>query len=133
MIVDTSALIAILQDEPAADAVIDVLDDARTPAISAATLLEASIVADGRRDPVCSARFDALVHALDPEIVPVTEEQVRAARQAFRDYGRGSGHAARLNLGDCFSYALASVRRQPLLFVGDDFARTDLAPALGGD
>ncbi|MEZ5088710.1 MAG: type II toxin-antitoxin system VapC family toxin [Micropruina sp.] len=65
--------------------------------------------------------------------MPVTEEQVRAARQAFRDYGRGSGHAARLNLGDCFSYALASVRRQPLLFVGDDFARTDLAPALRGD
>jgi ribonuclease VapC len=131
MIIDTSALIAVLQGEPQSDAIVAALENARRPAISAATLLEASVVADGTRDPVRSARFDALIDAIDPEVVPVTREHVRIARQAFRDFGRGSGHAARLNFGDCFAYALATERRERLLYVGDDFAHTDLTSALG--
>lgn len=130
MIVDTSALIAVLRSEPAAPRVIAALAADAAPAISAATLLEASIVADGPRDPVRSARFDELIEALGLEVVAVTAEHVALARQAYRDFGRGSGHAARLNLGDCFSYALAKERRAALLFVGEDFGFTDLHPAL---
>ncbi len=130
MIVDTSALIALLQDEPVAPAVLDALDEAPARVISAATLLEASIVADGPRDPVRSSRFDAMIEALDLEVASVTSEHIRIARAVYRDYGRGPGHPARLNLGDCFSYALAAQRREPLLFVGDDFARTDISSAL---
>lgn len=129
MIVDSSALIAVLQDEPRADELLHRMEETVAIAISAATLLEASIVADGPRDPVRSARFDALIDALEMEVVPVDAGQVAIARQAFRDYGRGSGHAARLDLGDCFSYALARQRREPLLYVGDDFSHTDLSPA----
>ena len=129
MILDTSALIALLQNEPEADAITEALERAPRPGISAATLLEASFVADGTRDPVRSARFDALIDAIDSEVVPVTRDQARIARQAFRDYGRGSGHAARLNFGDCFSYALSVVTGEPLLFVGDDFTHTDVARA----
>lgn len=130
MIIDTSALIAILQSEPTASAIVDSIEAEPAPAISAATLLEASVVADGSGDPVRSARFDALIASIEPEVVPVSRDQVRLARQAYRSYGRGSGHPARLNFGDCFSYALASERGEPLLFVGDDFAKTDLLSAL---
>lgn len=130
MIVDTSALIALIQSEAASDAIGAALANTPRRALSAATLLEASIVADGTHDPVRSARFDALIEALELEVVPVTDDQVRIARQAFRDYGRGSGHPARLNCGDCFSYALARQRREPLLFVGDDFTHTDVASVL---
>lgn len=129
MIVDSSALISVLQSEPGADELLRRMEETPTVAISAATLLEASIVADGPRDPVRSARFDALIDALEMEVVAVDADQVAVARQAFRDYGRGSGHPARLNLGDCFSYALARQRREPLLYVGDDFSHTDLSSA----
>lgn len=132
MIVDTSALLAVLQSEPEAGAVLAALGEAETVAISAATLIEASIVADGSREPVRSARFDAFVDALAAEVVPVDATQVAIARRAYRDYGRGSQHPARLNFGDCFAYALATVRREPLLFVGDDFTHTDIASALAG-
>ncbi|MBN9186352.1 type II toxin-antitoxin system VapC family toxin [Microbacterium sp.] len=130
MIVDTSALIALVKDEPDASAVLAALARDTRPAISAATLLEASIVADGSRDPVRSARFTALLDALSLEVVPFTAVQAAAARHAYREYGRGSGHPARLNLGDCFAYALATERHEPLLYVGDDFARTDVRSAL---
>lgn len=131
MIVDTSALTALLQNEVDA-AAIDVATEAATwRGISAATLFEAAIVADGTSDPVRSARFDALVAGLDIEVVPLTAAHAAIARQAYRDYGKGSGHPARLNFGDCFSYALAKERGEPLLYVGDDFARTDIASALG--
>ena len=130
MIIDSSAIIAVLQDESEAPAIVDVLAAEPDLAISAATLLEASVVADGPRDPVRSARFDALVDALAMEVVPLTAVQSAIARQAYRDYGRGSGHPARLNLGDCFSYALAAERADSLLFVGDDFGHTDMRSAL---
>ncbi|WP_404445334.1 type II toxin-antitoxin system VapC family toxin [Microbacterium marinum] len=131
MIIDTSALIALLQNEASAEAIDVATESATWRGISAATLLEAAIVADGTSDPVRSARFDALVAGLDIEVVPLTAAHAAIARQAYRDYGRGSGHPAKLNFGDCFSYALAKERGEPLLYVGDDFAHTDIASALG--
>jgi ribonuclease VapC len=130
MIIDSSALIAVLQREPAADLLSNAIAQSTSRSISAATLLEASIVADGPRDPVRSSRFDRMLEKFELEVVPVTPAQARIARQAYRDYGRGSGHAANLNFGDCFSYALAADRREPLLYVGDDFVHTDIRSAL---
>ncbi len=98
--------------------------------LSAASYLETAIVLDGRRDPVQSAKLDDLLLDLEMKIEPVTAEQARIARQAYRDYGRGSGHRANLNFGDCFSYALARVKREPLLFKGDDFGFTDVRRAV---
>ncbi|WP_295837029.1 type II toxin-antitoxin system VapC family toxin [uncultured Microbacterium sp.] len=133
MIVDTSALIAVLQAEPEAEQILSALSATPRPLISAATLVEATIIADRGGDAVRSARFDDLVDALDLDVVPFTAAHAERARRAYREYGRGSGHPARLNLGDCFAYALAAERRMPLLFVGDDFARTDLASVLPPD
>src|ERR1700680_1087175 len=128
MIIDTSALIAILRDEPEAAACAEAIEAAPHRRISAANFVEAAIVIDGSRDPVASRRFDDLVK--EAQLVIVTEVQVRIAREAYRDFGRGSGHPARLNFGDCFAYALARATGEPLLFRGDDFVRTDIAPAL---
>ncbi|HKS88182.1 MAG TPA: type II toxin-antitoxin system VapC family toxin [Stellaceae bacterium] len=130
MIVDTSAVIAILQNEPEATAFATVAAAAACR-ISAANYLEAAIIIDGRRDPIASRRLDDLLAELCIAIEPVTAEQAHIARQAYRDYGRGSGHPARLNFGDCFAYALARATGEPLLFKGDDFRRTDIRPAVG--
>lgn len=130
MIVDTSALIAILHDEPEATACIRALYAAPNCRISAASFLEAGIVIDSARSPVPSRRLDDLLRQAGVIIAPVTEEQARIARAAYRDYGRGSGHPARLNFGDCFAYALARATGEPLLFKGGDFAHTDIKPAL---
>lgn len=130
MIVDTSAVVAILRKEPDAGRYEDALAISVSPLISAGTYLEASIVVDANRDPVLSARLDDLVAASRMSIEPVTEEQAKIARQAYRGYGKGSGHPAKLNFGDCFSYALARATGKPLLFKGDDFTHTDLEPAL---
>jgi ribonuclease VapC len=130
VIVDSSALIAILRDEPDAAAHAGAIEQARVRRISAANLLEAAIVADGSWDPVVSRRFDDLVAEARLVVEPVTEEQARVARQAYRDYGKGSGHPAGLNFGDCFAYALARVTGEPLLFKGRDFVHTDVAQAL---
>lgn len=133
MIVDASALIAILRGEPDARVFATALESASVRRISAASYLEAAIVTDGSRDPVISRRFDQLLRDAKIVVEPVTEGQARIARDAYRDFGRGSGHPARLNFGDCFAYALAKDLREPLLFKGDDFAQTDIAPALGSD
>ncbi len=130
MIIDSSAVVGIFNSEPAADALQDALVSARNRRMSAATLVELYVVIDGKRDPVRSARLDELLQRLDVEIVDVTAEQASIARAAHRDYGRGSGNPARLNFGDCFSYALAKVTGEPLLFKGDDFGHTDLTPAV---
>jgi len=130
VIVDTSALIAILQNEPEAPAFADVADAAPQRRMSAANFIEAAIVVDAKRRPIASRRLDDLLLELDVVIEPVTEEQARIARAAYRDYGRGSGHPARLNFGDCFAYALARATGEPLLFKGDDFVHTDITPAL---
>jgi ribonuclease VapC len=86
-------------------------------------------VIDASRSPIASRRLDDLIRAAGITIEPVTEVQARLARDAYRDFGRGSGHPARLNFGDCFSYALARDTGDPLLFKGDDFSRTDIQPA----
>ena len=121
MIVDTSALIAILRDEPEARDFAIALAGADRRRISAANYLETAIVIDGSRDPIASRRFDDLLREAEVAVEPVTAEQARVAREAYRDFGRGSGHAARLNFGDCFAYALAKTAGEPLLFKGADF------------
>jgi ribonuclease VapC len=130
VIIDTSALIAILRDEPEAAACARAIEAAAHRRISAANFVEAAIVIDGSRDPVASSRFDDLVREAQLVIEPVTEAQARIAREAYRDFGRGSGHPTGLNFGDCFAYALARTRGEPLLFKGADFSHTDIAPAL---
>ncbi|MFY9780675.1 MAG: type II toxin-antitoxin system VapC family toxin [Candidatus Baltobacteraceae bacterium] len=130
MIVDTSALIAILRSESDAAAYAKAIAAARVRRISAVNFVEAAVVIDGSRDPIASRRFDDLVREADLIIEPVNETHARLAREAYRDFGKGSGHRANLNFGDCFAYALAKSTGEPLLFKGDDFAHTDLAPAL---
>jgi ribonuclease VapC len=130
MIVDTSALIAILRDEPDAASYARAIQSADSRRISAANFLEAAIVIDMSRDPIASRRFDELCKEAQLVIEPITEAQARIAREAYRDFGKTSGHRAKLNFGDCFAYALAKVTDEPLLFKGDDFARTDIRPAL---
>ena len=97
--------------------------------ISAANYLELSMVVDRLRNPRLSARLDEILEKAAVIIEPVTAEQAQIARQAYRDYGRGSGHRANLNFSDCFAYALARAKREPLLFQGDDFNHTDVRSA----
>ena len=128
MIVDTSAIIAILRDEPDAPELAAALESAGVRSISAATYVEAAIVTDSNRNPLLSNLLDSLLSRLLITIEPVTVEQARLAREAYRDFGKGR-HRAGLNLGDCFSYALAKDKREPLLFKGDDFRKTDVEVA----
>ena len=130
MIVDSSALIAILRDEPEAQAFSDAIEYEVSVRISAATLFEASMVADKFGSPILSVRFDEIVEDSKMVIESVTAVQARMARQAYRDYGKGSGHPANLNFGDYFSYALAREKREPILYKGDDFVHTDLRSAV---
>jgi ribonuclease VapC len=130
MIVDTSAFIAILRDEEDAMVFARAIANTATRRISAATYVETAAVIDASRDPIASRRFDDLLHEAQFAIESVTEMQARIAREAYRDFGRGSGHPARLNFGDCFAYALAKAMDEPLLFKGEDFTRTDITSAL---
>ena len=125
MIVDTSALLAVFFEEPEAEDFARAIAGAEVPRISAANLLEAGIVADNQTDPRTGRQLDALVANFRLRIEPVTEEQVLIARQAYLDFGRGK-HPAGLHFGDCFAYALAKATGEPLLFKGEDFARTDI-------
>ena len=100
--------------------------------MSAVSFLEAAVVIDARRDAVASRQLDAFIDALGITLAPVTARQARLARQAYRDFGKGSGHPARLNFGDCFAYALAIDTDEPLLFKGDDFGHTDVRVAIAG-
>ncbi len=129
MIIDTSALIAILRDEPDAATYARVIESASSRRISAANFLETAIVIDGSRDPIASRRFDDLCREAELIVEPVTETQARIAREAYRDYGKGSGHPAQLNFGDCFAYALARDQAEPLLYKGSDFSLTDVQAA----
>jgi ribonuclease VapC len=129
MIVDASALLAILLSEPERPALEEKFAQSPAPRMSAGTFLEASIVVDSRLDPVTTRLFDDLIASSGVTIEPVTHEQELIARRAYRDFGRESKSAARLNFGDCFSYALAKSRDEPLLFKGDDFIHTDIRPA----
>lgn len=129
MIVDTSAIIAILRAEPEASSLAAQLSKTNSVTMSAASYVEAGIIADRMSDPRLSRKFDDLLKIHEINIVDVTAAQANMARQAYRQFGKGSGHRAQLNFGDCFSYALAAERREPLLFKGDDFAATDLTSA----
>ena len=129
MIVDSSAIVAMLKGEPEAASFVAALLGSDETVISAANYLEAGIVIDGERDVAISARLDRLLARSNIEVVSVTPSQARLARQAYRDFGKGSGHPAKLNFGDCFAYALATERGEPLLFKGDDFTHTGIARA----
>ena len=129
MILDTSALIAILRCETEALEFATIIERAAQRRMSAVSYVEAGAVIDGSRDPVASRRFDELLEEAHVVIEPVTQTQALIARQAYRDFGKTSGHPAKLNFGDCFSYALAKSTGEPLLFKGSDFSRTDVKPA----
>ena len=126
MILDSSALVAILRAEPDAAAFAAEIEGATQRRISGVNYVEAAVVIDCSRDPAASRRFDDLLREAQILIEPVTREQARLAREAYRDFGKGSGHPARLNFGDCFAYALAKETGEPLLFKGDDFTHTDV-------
>ena len=106
MIVDTSAIIAILKNEPEAPRFTRAIESASHPRMSVVNYVEAGVVADSARNPIVPRQFDELIRLADIEIVSVTEEQGRLARAAYRDFGRGSGHPAKLNCGDCFAQAI---------------------------
>lgn len=126
MIVDSSALIAILKLEDDGPLYERAIERSPLNRISAGTYLEVSIVIDRARDPLVSRRLDEFLAEGGFVIEPVTASQARIARDAFRDFGKGSGHPAGLNFGDCFAYALARELNEPLLFKGDDFRHTDI-------
>lgn len=130
MIVDTSALIAILRQEDEAGIISEAIGKSANVSISAATWFEAAIVADRFQDRTVGRRFDTLCREMKLAIVPMDETQARIAREAYRDFGKGSGHKAQLNFGDCFAYALAKAMNEPLLYKGTDFSLTDVRPAL---
>ena len=126
MIVDTSAIVAMLRAEPDANALSKALRGAAVLRLSAASYVELAVVIDGLGDPVLSGGLDAVLTAYRIRIEPLTESQARIARAAYQRFGKGSGHPARLNMGDCFAYALARDLDEPLLFKGDDFKLTDI-------
>jgi ribonuclease VapC len=128
MIVDTSALIAILDQEPEAERIARALASTSERMLSAANLVEFGIVMQARRGDDGARDVDLLLAKLRVEIVPFTARQAEVARKAFRHYGRGR-HGARLNFGDCFAYASAKDAAAPLLFKGDDFKQTDVMVA----
>jgi ribonuclease VapC len=132
VIVDTSAIVAIVLNEPRCTQLGELLADATAPKMSAATAVEVSAVLTRRLRPEDQRRVERLLDAWEIELVPFDAVQADIASRAYRDFGRGSGHPAALTLGDCYSYALAHVTGEPLLFVGDDFAHTDITAAYVG-
>ncbi len=129
MIVDSSAVVSVVLDEPNGEVLALTVSQAQRPRMSAANWLEAAMVIDSRGGSLLARRFDEVIEGLGLEVVPVTLEQAQLARRAHQEYGRGN-HPAKLNYGDCFAYALAKVTGEPLLFKGNDFSQTDIPPAL---
>jgi ribonuclease VapC len=125
VIVDSSAVVAILRAEPEAMAFAKAIEEAGTRHISAASYVEAAVVIDSGKDAIASRRFDDFFRASAIAIESVTPKQAEIARAAYRDFGKGK-HKAGLNFGDCFAYALAKDLDEPLLFKGGDFRRTDV-------
>ncbi len=126
MIIDTSVVVALLLREAEAEAYVTLMAQAPARRLSAASYVELGAVIDGRRDPALSGALDATLATARIEIMAFTAQQARFARDAYQRFGRGSGHPARLNMGDCFAYALARELGEPLLFKGNDFALTDI-------
>jgi ribonuclease VapC len=130
VIIDSSALLAMIRKEPESAICFQALLQSPVNRISAGTLLEAALVVDGLRDAQAAREFEEVITGFDLAVEPVTIQQVRIAREAYRRFGCGSGHPARLNFGDCFAYALAKELDEPPLFVGQDFVHTDLRRVL---
>jgi len=126
MVIDTSALVAILTNEADAEELEQAIDQDPTRLISAASVLEAAIVLESRFGDAATRELDLLIQRLPIEIRPIDRDQLEWARFASHAYGRGR-HPAKLNLGDCFSYALAKATGEPLLYKGEDFSQTDIA------
>jgi len=129
MIVDTSALLCVLLDEPMARRVLEAIVDATEVRMSAANWLEVAMIVEEKGGRLASLRLDEFLRTAGIEMAPVTVEQASAARTAWRYFGRHK-HSARLDFGDCFAYALAKTSGEKLLFTGEDFSRTDIDPAL---
>jgi ribonuclease VapC len=127
MVIDASAVVAILRQESGAEILLTRLTAASSRRISAASLLETAIVIESKSGERGGEQLDLFLARAQIEVSAVTAEQVRIARKAWRRYGKGSGHAARLNFGDCFSYALARSVGEELLYRGSDFTHTDMA------
>ena len=126
MVLDTSALLALLFDEPEAEEFRAAVEDDTTRLVSAATLLETALVIEARKGEPGGRELDSLIHKAEIVVVAVDREHVSEARRAYRRFGKGR-HAAGLNFGDVFAYALARTSGEPLLFKGDDFAKTDIS------
>ncbi|HTG23038.1 MAG TPA: type II toxin-antitoxin system VapC family toxin [Reyranella sp.] len=129
IVIDSSALVAILRDEPERRSFIDAIVDHGEPRLSAATYVEASMVMELRLGDRGGREIDVLIEDVGMAIAPVDQAQATIAREAFRRFGKGR-HRAALNFGDCFVYALAKTLDAPVLFKGDDFAQTDIKRAL---
>ena len=125
MVIDTSAVLAVLLDEPECEAFVKAIAAADICRLSVANFVEASMVLHGRSGAEAVRRLDLLIHRAGIVVTPISADQGLAARDAFARYGKGR-HPARLNFGDCFSYALAKEVDEPLLFKGNDFAKTDV-------
>ncbi|MGD9597519.1 MAG: type II toxin-antitoxin system VapC family toxin [Steroidobacteraceae bacterium] len=125
MVLDTSAIVAILQGEPERTQFIDAIEAADTCSLSVANFVEASIVIEARVGPDGVRDLDLLIAKASIALAPVDPEQAQLARRAWRRFGKGR-HAAQLNFGDCFAYALAAALDEPLLYKGGDFANTDI-------
>ena len=128
MIVDTSALVAVLFDEPDSERYATAMAQAARCRMSAANFLEAALVVEGRAGISGAQELDIFIETAEIEIVPVSVEQARVARRAWREFGKGN-HPAGLNFGDCFAYALAKIAGEPILYKGDDFTLTDVESA----
>ena len=133
MVIDTSAFIAAIANEPDSEAFRDAIKAAPVRMMSALTLLETKVVLFARHGPDAIATLDELIHGLAIAIVPFDGSLANGAFEAFKRYGKGQRNPAQLNIIDCAAYALARSRDVPLLFKGNDFARTDVAPALAAD
>ncbi len=129
MVIDSSALLAILQDEPERRALVEAIESADRRCLSVVNLVEASIVLEARRGSTAARLLDTLVERAGIDVVGVDREQGELARRAFARFGKGR-HSAGLNFGDCFAYALAQAFGDSLLFKGGDFNQTDVRPAL---
>jgi ribonuclease VapC len=129
MVIDTSALIAILLNEPGGDRLIDAMSDDPVRLISAVNALETAVVIEARKQEQGGREFDLLLHRAKIDVVPFTQEHVEEARIAWRTFGEGN-HPAGLNFCDCCAYALSKISGEPLLFKGADFSKTDAQPAL---
>ena len=125
MVLDTSALVVLLLDEPGAEEFRAAVEEDTTRLVSAATLLETALIIEARKGEPGGREFDSLIHKAEIVVVAVDAEHVSEARRAYRRFGKGR-HAAGLNFGDVFAYALARTSGEPLLFKGDDFAKTDI-------